>query len=188
VLLRSVTMIIMKSPQGLGDARQAADRSRSLIPGPPPQATPLLASGISVCIALHSKELRDMDHHVADEVEHEETLAALVGLMNQLRADFAERQKEWEALGAELEAKGRSLRLVEATVELLQRQHVREHAGEHAMHAAEDEDESPEAQARAEYQNLPLQVGCKSCPLLCTGSFWLCGRRQASATSSTARS
>jgi hypothetical protein len=80
------------------------------------------------------------------EGEDQETLAALVGLLSHLQADHAERQREWEALGAELKAKGRRLRLVEATVELLQRRRQREPGGGKVMHAAEDEDASREAQ------------------------------------------
>jgi hypothetical protein len=130
-------------------------------------------------------------HAAANEVEDQETLAALLGLLSHLRADVAKRQREWETLGAELEAKGRRLRLVEATVELLQRREDKEVDGGNVMHAAEDEDVSQEAR---------VSMGCHSSALYprhaqhvfvtsaCTGALWLLGRRQASAITSTARS
>jgi hypothetical protein len=48
-------------------------------------------------------------------------VAPLVGLVERLRAEVTELQGRWEALGEELEAKRRRLRLAEATVELMQR-------------------------------------------------------------------
>jgi hypothetical protein len=47
--------------------------------------------------------------------------APLLALVDRLRADVTELQDRWEALGEELEAKQRSLRLAEATVELMKR-------------------------------------------------------------------
>jgi hypothetical protein len=43
-------------------------------------------------------------------------LAPLVGLVDRLRAEVMEMEGRWEALGEELEAKRRKLRLAEATV------------------------------------------------------------------------
>jgi hypothetical protein len=51
----------------------------------------------------------------------EATLAPLTGLVDRLRGKVTELQGRWEALGEELEAKRRRLRLAEATMELLQR-------------------------------------------------------------------
>jgi hypothetical protein len=58
----------------------------------------------------------------ATAAHSEETpLAPLVGLVERLRGEVTELQGRREALGEELEAKRRRLRLAEATVELLQR-------------------------------------------------------------------
>jgi hypothetical protein len=81
-----------------------------------------------------------MDQHAAEE----EQLAPLMRLMERLRAEVTELQGRWEALGEELEAKRRSLRLAEATVELLQRRHHEsarsEVEGGDGMLRPEDED------------------------------------------------
>jgi hypothetical protein len=51
----------------------------------------------------------------------EAALAPLLGLVERLQGQVTELQGRWEALGEELEAKRRRLRLAEATVELMQR-------------------------------------------------------------------
>jgi hypothetical protein len=54
-----------------------------------------------------------------DSAAGEDRLAPLVGLVERLRGEVTGLQERWEALGEELEAKQRRLRLAEATVELL---------------------------------------------------------------------
>jgi hypothetical protein len=51
----------------------------------------------------------------------EATLAPLTRLVDRLRGEVTELQGRWEALGEELEAKRRRLRLAEATMQLMQR-------------------------------------------------------------------
>jgi hypothetical protein len=83
----------------------------------------------------------------------EERLAPLVELVERLRGEVTELHGRWEALGEELEAKRRRLRLAEATVNLMQRRGEEEGAeggaggGEHV---------SPSApQASVGYQAVP---------------------------------
>jgi predicted nucleic acid-binding Zn-ribbon protein len=51
----------------------------------------------------------------------EERLAPLMELVERLRGELTELHGRWEALGEELEAKRRRLRLAEATVDLMKR-------------------------------------------------------------------
>jgi hypothetical protein len=72
----------------------------------------------------------------------DDPLAPLLGLIGELRSGVTELQGRWEALGEELEAKRRRLRLAEATWEL-----IRQRQGEDKTHAedgmldAENEDD-----------------------------------------------
>jgi hypothetical protein len=81
-------------------------------------------------------------------------MAPLAGLVERLRGEVTELQGRWEALGEELEAKRRRLRLAEATMELMQlRQEEAVHLEEErpggggAMTAELEEDVSQAAQA-----------------------------------------
>jgi hypothetical protein len=88
-------------------------------------------------------------------------LAPLVGLVERLRGEVTELHKRWEALGEELEAKRRRLRLAEATVELVQRRQEEpaQEGGEEGEAEGGAEGGEPASQAAAQasvgYQAVP---------------------------------
>jgi hypothetical protein len=81
-----------------------------------------------------------------------------LGLVERLRGEVTELQAQWEALGEELEAKRRRLRLAEATVKLMQRREEEKFAqedegagGGESMRAEEVSHESPAVRANVRY-------------------------------------
>jgi hypothetical protein len=98
---------------------------------------------------------------VATAHSAQEPLAPLVGLVERLRGEVMGLQEQWEALGEELEAKRRSLKLAEATIELLQRRQ------DAAAQEGEDEEAQPAGgwALRVEDEAISAQasVGCMPC-------------------------
>jgi hypothetical protein len=103
----------------------------------------------------------------AAQGDDEATLAPLVGLVERLRGEFTELQGRWEALGEELEAKRRRLRLAEATVELMQRQRQKgvarqeDGAEECGPSRAEEERHYKSQAGKASFKHEPL--ACFEC-------------------------
>jgi hypothetical protein len=111
-------------------------------------------------------------------------LGPLVGLVERLRAEVTELQGPWVALGEELEAKRRRLRLAEATVEVVQRR------GKEAAREEEGEGPGGDGALYAEAEkavSAQVRVGCtlgisqRRSPHMgaATGSCWVVRRRQA---------
>jgi hypothetical protein len=99
----------------------------------------------------------------------EEGLAHLLSLVEHLRAVVTELHGQWEALGEELEAKRGQLRLVEATVEIIQQRRGEgavpgervEPAGGGLSRALGDEHVSQAAQARSP----GTEASCGTCEM-----------------------
>jgi hypothetical protein len=87
-------------------------------------ANPWTLSALTQVAGGHQQEMGDDASAHNDEAP----LAPLLGLVDRLRGEVTELQGRWEALGEELEAKRRRLKLAEATVELLQRRGEEEEA------------------------------------------------------------
>jgi hypothetical protein len=105
---------------------------------------------------------------VGDEATaHSERLAPLVSLVNRLRGEVTELQGRWEALGEDLEAKRRRLRLAEATTELVQRREGeaagaeggKESAGDGTMRAEEHGSHAGQASV-----GCTLEISQRRCP------------------------